>query len=62
MANDGRAMMENSMVSRPMRYILSREAFVTTTGLVLVDVDGKLKSHFKHWHRKNPHNMKIWGD
>jgi hypothetical protein len=45
-ANRGRAMMENVMVSRPKQYILWREAFMTATkldGLVLIEVDGKLK-------------------
>ena len=64
----GRAIMSAAGIPKELRQKFWREAFQTSTyldGLVLVDVNGVLKTRFEHWEGKLPsftQHLRKWGE
>lgn len=68
LANKGRAMMYRANVPKAMCYQIFPKAFETATlldGLVTVNIDGKILTHYKHFFCHEPRFIKYlrtWGE
>jgi hypothetical protein len=67
-ASRGRAIMSAAAIPKELCQIFWREAFQTSTysdGLVLVEIDGVLKTRFEHWEGTLPRFLRYlrkWGE
>ena len=68
LANRVRAMMHHANVPAEYRFKLFRDCYETAAlldGLMMVEVEGKLASHFEHFAGKNPkcaNHLRTWGE
>lgn len=61
-------MMNAANIPQPMKYILFREVFKTSTlldGLTVATISQKTATRFEHWNGKLPafaHHLRVWDE